>query len=69
MDNFNVILFDNFESLDVFGAVEVIGKLPKYYQIDFYSLYGGMITSSQNSKHETLPLNLINSGGILLVPG
>jgi len=25
---FNVVLFDGFESLDVFGPVEVIGQMP-----------------------------------------
>ncbi len=38
--DFNVILFDDFEVLDVFGPVEVMGKLPKHYDIKYYSQMG-----------------------------
>ncbi len=41
MESFNVVLFDKFEVLDVFGLVEVIGKLPNHYSIEYYALYGG----------------------------
>ena len=66
---FNVLLFDGFETLDVFGPVEIIGKIPKKYSIDFYSENGGEITSSQNVRINTLPADKIVDGGILLIPG
>ncbi|ATW25106.1 dimethyladenosine transferase [Candidatus Formimonas warabiya] len=69
MTNFNVILFNNFETLDVFGPIEVIGKLGKHYEIECFSEKGGIITSSQNIRVETLPISDINRDGILLIPG
>lgn len=67
--DFNIILFDDFESLDVFGPVEVIGKLEKHYTIRYFSQSGGLIKSSQNAKVETLPLSEITSYDALLIPG
>ena len=37
MANFNVILFDGFETLDAFGPAEVIGKLPNTYDLHYFS--------------------------------
>jgi transcriptional regulator GlxA family with amidase domain len=69
MINFNVILFNDFETLDVFGPVEVVGRLEKYYRIEYYSVQGGIIRSSQNARVETLPVSKIEQPGILLIPG
>lgn len=68
MQNFNIILFNNFETLDVFGPVEVIGKLGNC-NIEYFSLEGGSVKSSQNVRVVTLPVSDIESGGILLIPG
>ncbi len=69
MKDFNVVLFNDFETLDVFGPVEVMGKLEKHYKVEFYSLNGGIVRSSQNVRVETLPIPDIEEGGILLIPG
>ena len=52
---FDVILFENFETLDVFGPVEVIGKLDQHYEIDFFSEDGGTVRSSQNARIQSGP--------------
>ena len=44
--NVGVLLFDNFETLDVFGPVEILGRLKDLYSIRFYSLSGGLIGNS-----------------------
>jgi len=71
--NFNVVLFEDFETLDVFGPVEAVGMLKKflkeYYEIEFYSKEGGIIRSNQNVRVDTLHLSDIEEGGILLIPG
>lgn len=67
--NFNIILFDNFETLDVFGPVEVIGRLSDIYQMEFYSLFGGIVKSTQGVRMDTLPLEQINEPGVLFIPG
>lgn len=69
MTDFNVILFDGFETLDAFGPVEVIGRLPEDYSLKYFSLNGGVVKSSQHIKVSTLPFSEINSAGILLIPG
>jgi putative intracellular protease/amidase len=67
--NFNVILFHGFETLDVFGPVEVIGKLENDFKIQFYSQYGGIIQNQDNVKVETLPVADMKEEGILFIPG
>lgn len=69
MRNFNVVLFNDFETLDVFGPIEVIGKLEKHYKIEYYSEKGCIVRSSQNVRVETLPISDIKEAGILLIPG
>jgi len=65
-----VLLFENFETLDVFGPVELIGRLNEFYNITFYSLSGGLISNSHGvsiltEKLESVPDNL----EIFIIPG
>lgn len=69
MVHVNVILFNGFETLDAFGPVEIIGKMPKLYHLDYYSLHGGQIVSSDLVPVCTKPFFQISTGGILLIPG
>lgn len=64
----NIFLFNDFETLDVFGPVEVLGKVEDY-NLRYFSMEGGITTSSQGVKVLTEPYTDINSEGILLVPG
>ncbi|PKN88606.1 MAG: dimethyladenosine transferase [Deltaproteobacteria bacterium HGW-Deltaproteobacteria-1] len=64
------ILFHNFETLDVFGPVEIIGRLTDHFNLQFVSQTGGIITSTQNVPIVTEPVaGLSGSGHILLIPG
>ena len=67
--NFNVVLFPEFETLDVFGPVEVIGKLENDFKIEFYSQHGGVVQNSNNVRVETLPLSDMEKEGVLFIPG
>ena len=69
MTNFNIVLFDGFETLDAFGPVEIIGKIPKSYALGYFSINGGIVTSSQQVKVDTLPFSNIDTSGVLLIPG
>jgi len=65
----NVILFNNFETLDVFGPVEIFGILDDEYKIKFLSMDGSIITSKQGVKVVTDRINVDDYSGILFVPG
>lgn len=66
----NIILFENFETLDVFGPVEVFGALPNMFKLNFISLEGGIISSSQQVKIETnISPKAFEEDSILFVPG
>lgn len=68
--NVAVLLFDNFETLDVFGPVEIFGRLTDNYKIYFYSLSGGMIENAHGVSIMTSPFsNLKNSPDIFIIPG
>ena len=69
MKQFNVVLFDGFETLDAFGPVEIIGYLQEHYALGFYARQGGITTSDQQVKVNTLPFSAMDPSGILLIPG
>jgi transcriptional regulator GlxA family with amidase domain len=65
----NVILFEGFETLDAFGPVEVIGRIPEnQYEIEHFSMKGGLIRSSHNVHVNTKPFTE-TAPGCMLVPG
>lgn len=66
-----VLLFEEFETLDVFGPVEVLGKHEAISKISFISLSGGPIVSSQQVPVVTQGIDsfLPEPGYILLIPG
>lgn len=68
--NIAVLLFDDFEILDVFGPVEVFGRLTDLYTIQFYSLRGGPINNRHGVSLSTATLESITTPvEIFLVPG
>lgn len=69
MENFDILLFDNFETLDAFGPIEIIGRMPDTYHLNYYSMSGGMIGSRQGIRVETKPISEMIFSNILLIPG
>src|ERR1019366_3452438 len=68
--NVGVLLFENFETLDVFGPVEILGRNKDNYKITFYSLLGGQKINRHGVSITTENLNDINEGiDIFLIPG
>ena len=64
----NILLFNDFETLDVFGPVEVLGRVAGYkLTSDLWS--GGVVKSRQGTMILTGNLNDMDKNGILLVPG
>ncbi|CAN5652161.1 DJ-1/PfpI family protein [soil metagenome] len=65
-----VLLFENFETLDVFGPVEIFGVLTDQYQVSFYSLYGGVVKNEHGVSIATSHIEAIENGlDIFLIPG
>lgn len=70
MIDIGILLFNDFETLDVFGPVEILGRLKDLYKIRFYSLKGGKISNSHGVSIDTEQLECINNGvDIFIIPG
>ena len=68
--NVAVLLFEDFETLDVFGPVELFGRLKGKYQVSFYSLSGRLVNNSHGVSILTKNLEEIKNGvDIFLIPG
>ncbi|AAK80770.1 putative intracellular protease/amidase [Clostridium acetobutylicum] len=66
----DVLLFNKFETLDVFGPVEIFGNLQDDFELNFISSDGGLVESSQKVRVETsLYTRDENIEKILFVPG
>lgn len=66
----DILLFDKFETLDVFGPVEILGRLPDVFKLNFISLNGGLVESSQKVRVDTnLYTSENNIERILFIPG
>ncbi|WP_235954940.1 DJ-1/PfpI family protein [Cyclobacterium salsum] len=64
------LLFDNYETLDVFGPVEIFGRLTDLYTLKFYSLGGGLIENRHGVSVLTEKLDMASvSPYMLLIPG
>ncbi len=65
-----VLLFDDFETLDVYGPVEIFGRLTELYTIRFFSLHGGLIKNRHGVQVITEQLDEIEKNlDIFLIPG
>ncbi|NKI30392.1 DJ-1/PfpI family protein [Muricauda sp. DJ-13] len=65
-----IIMFDDYETLDVFGPAEIFGRLTDIYNLKFYSLKGGVISNRHGVPIMTEKLEIINSiPEIVLIPG
>jgi putative intracellular protease/amidase len=70
MTNVGILLFEDFETLDVFGPVEILGRLTDLYSIRFYSLTGGLVKNKHGVAIDTEKLENIRGGiAIFLIPG
>lgn len=49
-----VWLFDGFETLDAFGPVEILGRLPDLFHLHFLSMAGGIVHSRQQVATDTV---------------
>ncbi|MDQ0508204.1 putative intracellular protease/amidase [Peptoniphilus ivorii] len=69
MNKICVLLFDDFETLDAFGPVQVFGRMNDRYTLRYVSFEGGIKVSRQGARIETEAIDDIALFDILLVPG
>jgi putative intracellular protease/amidase len=68
--NLTVLLFEDFETLDVFGPVEIFGRLKDTYQVSFCSFTGGLIKNEHGISIVTERIDdLKKEVNIFLIPG
>lgn len=67
----NAVVFEDFETLDIMGPVELFGLLQQHYQVQFYSLNGGLVSNKHGVCIQTQPFAEIqtHAQSILLIPG
>lgn len=64
------LLFDNYETLDVFGPAEIFGRLTDHYILKFYSIKGGVVTNRHRVPIMTEKLSTITKKPFaFLIPG
>jgi len=65
-----IIMFEDYETLDVFGPAEIFGRLVEKYTLKFYSLEGGLISNMHGVPIMTEKIETMKSKPkILLIPG
>ena len=64
----NFYLFDGFETLDLFGPVEILCRVPDL-EPEYFSFKGGIVKSAQETDIITKSLDQCDDGGIFLIPG
>ena len=67
--NVDVLLFDDFDLLDMAGAVRVFGAAPEQFHVNYLSLSGDIVNSLQGTKVWTESLNETCGDGIVVIPG
>ena len=66
--NFYFLLFDRFETLDLFGPVEILGRAPDA-GLHYVSTDGGVITSAHGAQIKTSKVDILPGNSVLLIPG
>ena len=70
MQHITALVFNNFETLDLFGPVEMLGSLKANYSFQFCSMDGGLINSVHGVPLATIAVaDLPNPTDILLIVG
>jgi putative intracellular protease/amidase len=70
MMNLAVLLFDDFETLDVFGPVEIFGRLKDHFQISFYAQKAGLVNNRHGVSIMAKGLDDLTAGpDLFLIPG
>ena len=64
----HILLFDDFETLDIFGPVEILARVEEN-ELVYESLSGGIVRSAQGTQIVTDRLGKADSDSVLVIPG
>jgi len=68
--NISVLLFEDFETLDVFGPVEIFGRLKDHYKVSFCSMRGGLVKNAHGISMVTQKIDDVkNAIDVFIIPG
>lgn len=67
--NVNLVLFDDFELMDAFGPAQIFGMVPEHFHLNYLSVKGGIVNSSNGAKVWTEILIPDEAEDILVIPG
>lgn len=67
--NINIVLFDDFDTMDAFCPAQIFASEPKYFHMNYLSVKGGIVNSSQGVKVWTEILLPQEIEDIILIPG
>ncbi len=66
--NINALVFEGYETLDLFGPVEALGRVPEL-ELRYFSRLGGVVGNRHGVKIVTEPVANMEKSGVLLLPG
>lgn len=64
----NYLLYNGFETLDLFGPVEILSRVDNLRSA-YYSISGGIIESTQGTQILTESIGKADMRGVLVIPG
>ena len=64
----HILLFDDFETLDIFGPVEILARVEEH-ELVYESLEGGIVRSAQGTQIVTSCLGKAEPDSVLVIPG
>ena len=67
--NVNILLYDDFDIMHLAGPASVFGSFQKKFHLNYLSVSGDMINSTQGVKVWTEPLDVEEIDGVWVLPG
>lgn len=64
----HILLFDDFETLDIFGPIEILARVEEY-ELVYESLEDGIVRSAQGTQIVTSRLGKAEPDSVLVIPG
>ncbi len=64
----DILLFNDFETLDIFGPIEILARHESHH-LNYYSVMGGNVKSAQGTEIVTESLENLKGNGVLVLPG